>query len=225
MGKIDDHLLNQIEKELSIAVPEFSSLKGPIIEDNHPVIYGRIDAIDNAGNNWDTYEVKILFLENYPKVLPKLFEIGGKIEREPDWHINHDGSCCLGPDVKLIKALDGKVSLLNWLKILVVPFLANHHFKVKNGVYAGKEYSHGTRGIVEYYQESWNTDDIYDIRRKLEFIVGLRKWGKNKKCFCGSGQKYKLCHMKSKLYQGVHKENYLVDLAYIINFMKNEMER
>jgi hypothetical protein len=221
MGNINDQLFNHIDKEYSIAVSEFKNLRGPIIEDDHPVIYGRIDVIDNAGNNWDTYEVKILFPENYPNVLPKLFEIGGKIKREPDWHINADGSCCLGPDVKLIRALGGKITLLNWLKIHVVSFLANHYYKIKNEVYAGKEYSHGTRGIIEYYQELWNINNIYDLRRRLEYITGVRKWGKNKKCFCGSGKQYKLCHMNAKVYQGVHTENYIFDLIYITHFMKH----
>lgn len=208
-------MFNQIEKEYSIAVSEFSNLRGPIIEDNHPVIYGRIDAIDSAGNNWDTYEVKIIFPNEYPKDVPILYEIGGGIIRDKDWHINPDGSCCLGPRVKLLKELNGEINLSNWLKVHVVPFLANHHYRIRTGEYAGKVYSHGAQGIVEFYQELWSLNKRSEIIQKLKLITHRIKIGRNDKCYCGSGEKYKKCHLYSSEFDGIPLDSYSKDLKDI----------
>lgn len=215
MAILKNPLFSHIENEYSVASEKFKNLRKPILEDDQIVIYGRLDAIDIDGNNWDTYEVKIVISETYPNELPILFEIGGKIERHPDWHISRDGSCCLGPRIKLIRDLNGNITLIRWLEIHVIPFLANHFYKIKNGEYAGKHYSHGANGIVEYYQELWNIFKKSDIINKLKLITHRSKIGRNDKCFCGSNEKYKKCHLNSRDFEGVPNEHYLKDLLDI----------
>ena len=49
----------------------------------------------------DSYKLQIKFLTRYPKSLPKVIETGNRIPRNPDHHINGDGSFCLGSEIKL----------------------------------------------------------------------------------------------------------------------------
>jgi hypothetical protein len=92
---------------------------------------------------------------------------------------------------------------LKWLEKHAVPFLANHFLKDKTGHYVGEEYSHGHKGILEFYQKWWNSEDANEILLQLGKIAKKIKIGRNKPCFCGSGKNYKECHLFSKDYLGV----------------------
>lgn len=204
-----------IREHYKSAVAQYPQLRKPYQDEGVWSIYGRIDIVDLEGNNWDTYEVKIVFPLNYPQDLPILFEVGGKIKRDKEWHINVSGSCCLGPPVKLLIDLAGRITLVDWLDKHAVPFLANHFLKDKTDHYAGEEYSHGHKGILEFYQQWWNQEDAQEILLKLGKITKKIKIGRNKPCFCESGKNYKECHLFSKDYLGVPIKFFEEDYASI----------
>ena len=187
----------------------------PVVSNNKVIIDGTVDIIDRDKTNWATYEVRIVIPEQYPFRVPSLFETGGQIIKSPDWHVYSDGSCCLAPPAKMYKELSDGITLNKWLSKLVIPFLANHHLKTKTGQYANIEYSHGKEGIREYYRKWFGTDDDSEILRKAMYITKMTAYGRNDKCFCGSGKKYKCCHWNMKEYQGVPIEIIKEDFFYL----------
>ena len=121
---------------------------------------------------------------------PTVYEVGGRytriVERERidviDLHFYPNGACCLG-----LQALaDRRTSLREFMDELVVPFFYRLSFTDRHGIVAARqdlwaEYSHGDDGLREYIA------DIANIARR-----GL---GRNEPCACGSGRKYKQCHL------------------------------
>ena len=164
----------------------YPGLSEPVSIDREFIIVGTVDIIDKNNTNWGTYEVKIVIPADYPMRIPILYETGGKIERLPEWHVNANGSCCLGPPAKIYMELFDGITLLNWLNKLVIPFLANHILKFKTGQYVDGEYSHGKIGIIEFYRKWLRTENYNEILRKLKYITGDVAYGRNDKCFCVS---------------------------------------
>lgn len=192
-----------IREHYAEAVKHYPKLRKPVLENGLWVIYGRLDIIDKNGANWDTYEVKIEFPEEYPTDVPKFFEEEGKIERDKNWHVSGNGSCCLGPRVKMLLELSDGITLARWLELQAIPFLANHYLKKKTGKYIGDEFPHGAKGILKFYGQWWKLENKDEIVAQLRKISGRVKIGRNERCYCDSGIKYKKCHLRATDYMGV----------------------
>ena len=122
---------------------------------------------------------------------PKVYEIGG---RHPeiakkcqvpiiDLHIyESDGACCLGITI----AHDRKLRIETFITHLIIPFFFRLSYTEKFGISAARsdlwdEYAHGEEGFRQYITE------IADISNLAA--------GRNDRCPCGSGRKYKNCHL------------------------------
>ena len=121
---------------------------------------------------------------------PTVYEVGGRhaliAERERidiiDLHFYPDGSCCLGLQI----LADRRTTLEEFMDELVVPFFYRLSYTDVHGLGAAREYlwaeySHGAPGLREYLS------DLADIAR--------HDLGRNDPCACGSGRKYKRCHL------------------------------
>ena len=121
---------------------------------------------------------------------PTVYEVGGRhaqiADRENidtiDLHFYPDGACCLG----LQLLADRRTTLKEFMDELVAPFFYRLAYADIHGLEAARqylwaEYPHGDQGLREYLL------DLADIARH-----GL---GRNDPCACGSGRKYKRCHL------------------------------
>ena len=121
---------------------------------------------------------------------PKVYEVGGRCfdiaEQNQcamvDLHLFEDGACCLG----LKFASERNLTLERFIPDLVIPFFYRLSYIDQYGLSAAKEdlwgeYSHGPAGVREYQAE---------ILR----LVGNNP-SRNRPCPCGSGSKYKRCHL------------------------------
>lgn len=126
----------------------------------------------------DYYEIKILLDSSVKNGWPKVFETGGRIEKLAsqtgqkviDLHLYpNDKSCCLGICV------NPNITLTAFIYNIVYPYFVwqAYYHKYKKVPPCG-QYSHGRKGIEECLQQ-------------LETI------GRNDKCICNSGKKYKYC--------------------------------
>ena len=121
---------------------------------------------------------------------PAVYEVGGRYsrlaERENvetiDLHFFPDGACCLG----LQPLADRLTTLKEFIDEWVVPFFYRLSYTEVHGLEAATrdlwgEYSHGVPGLREY---------LSDLAG-----IGRRGLGRNDPCACGSGRKYKRCHL------------------------------
>ena len=121
---------------------------------------------------------------------PTVYEVGGRhpqiAGRENvetiDLHFYPDGASCLG----LQLLADRRTTLREFMDELVVPFFYRLSFTDVRGLVAAREYlwaeySHGDQGLREYLS------DLAEIAKHGQ--------GRNAPCACGSGRKYKRCHL------------------------------
>lgn len=139
----------------------------------------------------DVFEVEICLGDLDGNGWPRVFEVGGKYLRIAkkceapiiDLHIYpHNRACCLG-----LKYTDSQqLCIEDFLHELVIPFFYRLSYTDKFGIDRARkdlwgEYLHGDIGPIEHFLE------IMDIDRHNP--------GRNDRCPCGSGKKYKKCHL------------------------------
>lgn len=158
-------------------------------------IDGDFDVIDADGHRWDSYGIRIIIPAGFPYELPELVETSKKIEQSAGWH-NSGGECCLATHAKIFNELGTPISLLKWMDRFVHDYLANHVIKIREKIYPKGEYPHGEEGMVVGYKEIFNLNTAEEVLERLNFLCGTTSLGRNDRCFCQSGRKYKHCFLK-----------------------------
>jgi hypothetical protein len=143
----------------------------------------------------DIFEVLIHIPHNYPYTVPTLYEIGGRYDFSNQRHINFDGSCCLEVPAILRREAQLGLRIARYIHRFVVPFFANQIFYDENGRFLS-ERSHGDVGIREHIQDLVRSTDPKVLTMILQYWRGSYKLGRNEKCFCQSGRRYKHCHLR-----------------------------
>ena len=156
------------------------------------IFNGRFPVKGADGYCYAEYELQIEIKENFPGCLPSVWETEGKIKRSADWHVYADGSLCVGTTARQYYLMGEEISLLNWVDRLVIPYLANHKYKLIHGHYKNVERSHAD-GIYEEYDDLFSERNGHSLKDYLMLITGHGHIGRNDPCFCGSGKKYKKC--------------------------------
>jgi hypothetical protein len=179
---------------------QYESARDKFPKLNHPIrvgdvweIIGAIDVIDDENNLWATYNVKIIVPKKYPEEIFQLQETGGQIPKKADWH--NSNNCCVSTTAIIYSVLGEDISLLNWLEKFAHPYLANHIYKVKTGQYASGEFLHFTDGTIQGYEKLFKLKGVKEVYQKLKMICSVLQKGRNDKCFCGSGKKFKHCYL------------------------------
>jgi hypothetical protein len=178
------------------------------------VLKGTYKIIDDDGYEWNSFSIEIHHRDCYPYCFPHLIEVGGKIPKIPDWHINEVGSCCITVPIIEITSCKNGLSVLNFIERHAKPHLFNQAYRLYNGVYAHEEFSHGIWGIWEYYEEIFQEKNKHLIIKYLETISKI-EFGKKTPCFCGKKAKFRKCH------QGVFKVFKILSNSFI----KSEVEK
>lgn len=161
---------------------------------------------DDNGNHWGTFRASIHFPNTYPKGAPIMQDLSKSFPWEDDWHISSKtGECCVcGPIEKEEKSIIGN-TIEGFIKSYVIPFYANQIYKKEYGQYKNGEYSHHAEGIWEDLEVEFQTKDRTLIVKYIEQLKHKR--GRNEDCFCGSGRKYKRCHLdRNKYIEALSKE-------------------
>ena len=138
----------------------------------------------------DEFKVRLDLGHSEVNKWPEVYEIGGRrfdiAEQNQcemiDLHVYEDGACCL----TLGFSPGRNPSLKRFMSQLVIPFFYRLSYTDRYGLTAARddlwgEYSHGDAGVREYQDE---------ILR----IAGSNP-SRNSPCPCGSGSKYKRCHL------------------------------
>lgn len=138
----------------------------------------------------DSFSIRIDMAALDQNGWPAVYELGGRhakvAERENvetiELHFFPNGACCLG----LQFLADRRTTLKEFMDEMVVPFFYRLAFTDLHGLATSRdtlweEYSHGDQGLREY---------LSDVARIAAHVLG-----RNDPCACGSGRKYKRCHL------------------------------
>lgn len=185
-------------EQLHDVIRKYHNLKIIQNKDGISFLRGTLDIPNDNIEIVGTFLVEIYCSEKFPYRFPILFETGGEIPNEPDWHKYKNASCCITiwPD-EILKCKNG-ISVSLFIEKHAVPYFANYLYKRQTGEYKNGEYAHGISGTNQFYESLMKTSnrDLWNQYFKNTFQnlkVGCER---NDICFCGSGDKYKQCHLK-----------------------------
>ena len=160
----------------------------------------RLIVHDNAADSrlsiCDVFEIEVWLSTLDMNGWPTVYEVGGRhLAIAKKWNVKiidlhfypADAMCCLGLKLGNNRHLSIKV----FLESLVVPFFYRLSYIEKHGLTASQndlwgEYSHGNKGLREYRAEISHYAKQHPSRNDL--------------CPCGSGMKYKKCHLSQVEY-------------------------
>lgn len=172
----------------------------------------------------DAFSVLIRLPQDYPNSPPTVQETGGRIPA--DFHQYHDRTLCLGAPVEVWRRFKADPRLITFVRTLVVEYLYGYAYFKKCGALPFGELSHGCKGIREYYQDLFKTDDVQIVLALLKLMADGTYRG-HYACPCGSGKILRKCHGPSMLdlLKQQSKERFLRDSANILySLEKSEME-
>lgn len=152
------------------------------------------DAID------DSYRLEIVIPDKFPQAIPMVKEIDGKIPRNGEFHVNPDGTLCLGSPLRLLRIVHGAPNLTNFADKCLVPYLYAVSYKLMNGGdFVFGELAHGDQGIVEDYSVMLGLKKKHQVTQAIQ-LLGIKKRIANKMpCPCGCGKRLGVCLFHHKL--------------------------
>jgi len=180
------------KKQIAEATKAYPELKVSV-RDGFEFLSGTFRIIDEEGNEWNSFQIEVRFNESFPYRFPDLVEVGGKIPKIADWHINETGTCCITIPILEVYSCKNGITILQFIQYQVKPYLFNQSFRIKKGYYANQEFAHGVYGILEYYKELFGESDIKKIIARLK-VLKSTIFGKKTPCFCGRKAKFRNCH-------------------------------
>src|SRR5690606_4178864 len=147
----------------------------------------------------DSYKLKVSFLKEYPRSIPKVTESANRLPRDSAYHTYSDGSFCLGSEIHLKKILHKNSAITNFFDEILVPFLYSISYKLEYDIYPNGDLAHGEAGLVDDYECLLNVTGKSAVLKVLE-ILGKRKRVANKcPCPCGCGVRLGKCDFRFTL--------------------------
>ena len=174
------------------------------IENNKFIIFGVWPVYDGLeGKNWvEDLLIKIVFPDNYPDDLPKVYETGDRIKiKNVDTHFYPDGSACLFfPTERYLYFSKDKVfQLKDFLDIPVKSFFFSQLHYIYHNKWPFGQRSHNLKGLLEFYGENLKIpNDEKSISTALSYLLKSQIKG-HWSCPCGNN-KIRTCHIENFRY-------------------------
>jgi hypothetical protein len=151
--------------------------------------------VKHDGEILDRYQIEIE-LASGRFAVPSLREVGGRIPRDEDHHINGDGTACpLVPEEWLVRPAS-KRSLLDFLREPTHNYFLGQALVERGFRFPFGERRHRKAGLLEAYGEMLGLDDRRWAPAFLECLTHKRirpAW----RCPCGSGKLIRECHART----------------------------
>lgn len=141
-------------------------------------------------------QVRVVFPPNYPYQEPRIYDAEDRFPHTADRHFYKDGRCCLWlpPDSNWNpKDPEGLCRLFEEVAVFF-----DRQLVLEAGgkdTWPGEQRPHGDAGYIQFVQEIFG-DDPQALVAFLPTFVQRKAPGRNSSCPCGSGQKYKRCHLE-----------------------------
>ena len=140
------------------------------------------------------HSVRIEFSQEYPWLEPRAFDIGNRFCHNAEHHFFTDGQCCLWlPPERRWDPAD--LDALKGFLIEVGLFFIQQLVFEQSGSWPGPQRPHGVKGYLEYLKVQFETDER-GVAALLAVLADKTVIGRNGPCPCGSGRKFKGCHLR-----------------------------
>lgn len=158
-------------------------------------------AKSNGGDEiTDSYSLRILVPAAFPHDVPEVTETGHRIPRNGDYHVNPDGTLCLGSPLRLLWQLSLEPTLVGFAEKCLVPYLYAISYKLKfGGGLPFNELQHGTPGELRDYADLFGLNEPEQARAALHLLAMKKRHANKCPCPCGCGRRLGKCSFNDKL--------------------------
>lgn len=152
-----------------------------------------------AGKIQDSFTLEISIPKVFPHALPNVKEPEGRIPRIVDFHVNSDGSLCLGSPLRLLKLLSAQPTIIGFAERCLVPYLYAMSHRLRTGSFPFGELPHYAEGMLADYVSLLRLKHPEQARKALR-LLGLKKRHANKlPCPCECGRRTGRCKFNRQL--------------------------
>lgn len=154
------------------------------------------------GEITDTFGLRIDVPSRFPRCLPTVTETAQKIPRNGAYHVNPNGTLCLGSPLRLMLKLSQRPTLTGFAEECLIPYLFAISHKLRlGGPLPFDELQHGTPGILADYADLFGLKTAEQARYTL-MLLGMKKRRANKlPCPCACGKRLGRCKLNVRLRQ------------------------
>ncbi len=139
--------------------------------------------------------VRVEFPGDYPTREPRVYDASDRFPHEANRHFYSDGQCCLWLLPESRWNAEDPEGLVRFLEEVAVFFDRQLVYEVEGkGIWPGPQRGHSGDGYVEYVQELLGQDQQL-LAVLAPIFANKSSIGRNHRCPCGSGLKYKKCHL------------------------------
>ena len=145
----------------------------------------------------DFYKIRIKIANNFPSAIPEVEEIGNKIPRKEEYHINPDNTLCLGSSLRLLQLLNKDPTLEGFIKYCLVPYLYGVSLKIQDGeklVFG--ELAHGEKGIIDEYEKIFGIKEKDSIKQVIKMLSMKKRVANKQLCPCRCKNRLGKCSQK-----------------------------
>ena len=150
---------------------------------------------DGCGSITENFEIELAIAAAYPKFLPRVREIGGRIESTYD-HVYQDGTLCLAVPIEERRLFLEQPTLLGFVNRLVIPYIFGYSYWKIHGRHPFDEHDHGAEGIMRHYRDSLHLESDISVLAVLSYLIEYGYRGHHP-CPCSSREKVRKCHGKA----------------------------
>ncbi len=173
------------------------------------ILEGRFEAKGATEELLGTFKVRIELQDRYPNKEPIVFETDGRIPRDPDRHVNKNGSICYGIwEEWLFNHRDWSIS--SYFEKCLRPYFLSQIYFEHHKKWPGQERAHYRQGILEaarviIEREGGRAEAIRTLGCLSKRVPPRGHW----LCPCNSGKMIRHC-CKERLWRLYQPENRLV---------------
>ena len=161
-----------------------------VVRNGQPIFCGSLP-ICHDGDEIDRFQIEISFPDGINK-LPSIREVGGRIPRDSDRHVNAGtGDICT--DVPELILLPGQPSLVEYLDGPVRNFFLSQIIVESGRPWPFDQWAHGKKGLLQAYGELLGVTEERQIRMYLDYLASKKAKG-HWPCPCGSTKPLRACH-------------------------------
>ncbi|ENV50206.1 hypothetical protein L292_2395 [Acinetobacter junii CIP 107470 = MTCC 11364] len=145
-------------------------------------------------------EISVKIPPDYPRSPPIFRELGGVIPNDGNFHINPDGTICLGSPFSLMAQLQKDNCFNNFFEIFFIPYAYACLLKINHKIdFIFGELRHGSAGEIDELKELFKVDDVHQVLECLKALTLKKRVANKRLCPCGCSKKLSQCKTKSYL--------------------------
>jgi hypothetical protein len=181
--------LENLHVMLAEKFPRLHALKSG----DYVLVEGTFD-VNEGDVRIEGFLIRVLLPTSYPLEIPTVWELGGRVPRQLDWHVNGNGTLCVGLPEELWLRFKGRFELKEFLEGPVRSYFVGVCEKLAGRPWPWEEWAHGAPALQEFYGKVIGTEDIECVKALLAMLEKDLVKG-HWRCPCGSGKEIRRCHL------------------------------